>query len=258
MVSVRRQKTPPSASITGLNTKMIDIVLQGAANNYTAEIANHYAQLPFVESVIISCWSGDQISPDLDPKIKIIKSKDVAGGDSNRNRQIVSSLAGIKAATCETVVKMRGDQKVSLESMEMMNDYYDGNRIHVASLFKAFPFHPCDHWFWGPKDLLIQLFDIPLDTSSNEYSGNWDVITRAETYIAMWYAAINDQRVIKMVENPQKYLVDNAPHREEAIAVSNEIIEDLFRPFPRAHFDWPKHYAIDYFYFQNPYGETFG
>lgn len=237
---------------------MTDIVLQGPANNYTAEIANHYAALPWVNKIIISCWNGDQITPDLHEKIQIVFNKDVVGGDANRNRQIVSSLNGIKKTTSETVIKMRGDQKVTLESMNLMNDYYDGERIHVASYFPAYPFHPCDHWFWGPRDLLLQLFDIPLDSTPEQYFGDYETITRPEAYIAMWYAAANDYRAVKMVENPQKYIVDDAPNFNEALNVSNEIMDNLFRPFPRVHFDWPKHYAFDYFNFENPYGERFG
>lgn len=238
----------------------IDIVLQGAIDAYGAHIASYYAELDFVRSVCISTWDYCPQFEFEDSKIWTVSSPDIPNAGSwNRNRQIHSSLVGLRNCEAETCVKMRLDQKVSHEGMKRMYEYYDGENIHVAGIFKPYPFHPRDHWFWGPRDKLIQLFDIPHDNSGLN-DKDFSLITRPETYIGMWYAAYHDDRVVKMIENQQKYLVDGAPKLQEALDISDELTPKIFRPFPKVDFDWPKHYSNGYPYNRQSaeYGEYWG
>lgn len=241
--------------------KKIDLVLQGSYNNYTAEIALSYLNLEFVNRIIISCWEQDVV-PNLHEKIVIVKSSDVHNpGVGNRNRQIKSSLEGLKKVNNEFSVKLRSDQKISLHSMRLMYEFYeryqeqdlfftDGtkpkNRICVAGIFRPFPFHPRDHIFWGNTQDLISVFDIPHDETS--LNDDYNQYLRAEAYICMWYYAKFDVDIMKYVANPAKYLIDGAPNIQEALVKSDYWGPRIFKPFPRIDFEWPKHGLKNYHY----------
>jgi|14_taG_2_1085336.scaffolds.fasta_scaffold03811_3 phage terminase large subunit-like protein len=159
----------------------IDIVLQGPYNNdFVNEIALHYLSLAFVNNIIISHHTSDTKERLLHNNIKFIATDKVKPiGSGNENLQIVSSLAGIKATSTKFIVKMRNDQKYTLDSIKIMYDFYNQNserklsftndtakphnRICVAGNFSHLPFHPRDHVFWGNKNDLIDLFSLPLD-----------------------------------------------------------------------------------------------
>ena len=239
----------------------IDLVLQGRCDNLTYEIAESYITLPFVNNVIISCWEND---PDrtTNDRILIVKSKDIMNpGDVNRNRQIKTSLVGLNEVRTEFSAKLRSDQIISLDSMNMMFDFYErhkkqtlsfsdgtrpNNKICVAGIFRNFPFHPRDHIFWGNTKDLIDVFNIPFDDTS--LNSDYTKYVRAEAYIAMHYYARFDQAVARMVKEPSKYLVDNAPLINEAFVKSNELGSLVFKPFPRIDFEWPKHGLKRYHY----------
>lgn len=245
----------------------MDIVLQGPVNGYTWEIVNDYLGLEFVDGIVISTWEGQEI-PSLPDRVVVALSEDVENpGTGNVNRQMVSSLNGMKRVESEFSVKLRSDQRISLGSFRMMKSFYDEwkesefsgakNRICVASNFRRFPFHPCDHLYWGNTQDLIDVFSAPHNPTQPTSNPDYSVCIRPETYIASNYCARLDDRVKTFVESPQEYLSDGAPKRKEAMAVSDEITEKIFKPFPRLHFLWPKHYHGDYFNVTNGYGEYF-
>jgi hypothetical protein len=255
--------------------RKIDLVLQGPANNYTLEIANHYLKLEFVNNIIISCWESDNVETNNN-RIIIIKSVDVANpGSGNRNRHIKSSLEGLKIVNTEFSVKLRSDQKISLESMHLMYNFYEKNKerelmfyndeqkpknkICVAGIFKPFPFHPRDHIFWGNTEDLIDVFNIPYSPSTFGYE-DYNKIVRSEAYIAAYYYAKFDETIQKFINNPQLYLVDNAPKISEAFEVNDKIITKVFQPFPKIDFEWPKHNLKEYHYdfTEKVFGEFWG
>jgi|TARA_R110000822_G_scaffold75045_2_gene180349 hypothetical protein len=159
----------------------IDIVLQGPYNNdFVNEIALHYLALAFVNNIIISHHTSDTKERLLHSNIEYITTDKVKPiGSGNENLQIVSSLAGINKASTKFIVKMRNDQKYTLDSMKIMYDFYNQNsertlsftdnyskpynQICVAGNFVHLPFHPRDHIFWGNREDLIDLFSLPLD-----------------------------------------------------------------------------------------------
>lgn len=242
----------------------IDLVLQGSFNHYSYEIAKHYLNLSFVNNIIISCWENDNISNCDNDKIIFIQSEDInPPGIGNRNRQIKSSLAGIKSVSTEFCAKLRSDQKISLDSMYLMFNFYKkhkereitfydnylkpNNRICVAGIFRPFPFHPRDHIFWGNTKDLIDVFDIPYDNNIDT-NPNYSLYTRAEAYIASWYYAKFDNDIYNYINNPQKYLVDDCPNIKEALLKSEFLGAKVFKPFPRINFEWPKHGLHKYHY----------
>jgi hypothetical protein len=240
----------------------IDIVLQGKYSDYVLETANHYLELDFVNNIIISCWKGDDLPVIKNNRIKVVYNTEPKNpGTGQRNLQIVSSLNGIIKATTNTVIKMRNDQRYTLDSMYKMNDFYkrDG-RIYVAGNFKDLLYHPRDHIFWGQKDSLIKLFDIPLENWAlqdvvklnhpGEYALYYDKYIRTETYIGAHYAAKHDHAVDAYLQTPHWYLYDNASKWNEAKKHSDDIMPKLFKTFPREGIElaWPKYFWKKYPY----------
>ncbi len=241
---------------------MIDIILQGAINNYALEIANHYLQLPFANRIVMpSLGTGlDESIVQHHERIFVLNNRLIYPGPGNRNLQIKSSLEGVRFSDTDICVKMRSDQKISLESMTMMNEFYEQHKapniIFVAGIFPTFPFHPRDHIFWGQRENLLTLFNIPYDFSPQ--TDDYTKVLRSEAYICQWYYAQHDERAAYMVKNWQEYLLDNSPLRHEAIELSERV--KLFKPFPRIDFEWPKYGMKEYHYeyTKQVYGEYQG
>ena len=246
----------------------IDIVLQGQYNDYVDEITNHYLQLPFINNIIISCWRGDKTQELSNPRVKYIRSALPSNhGTGNRNLQIVSSLAGLKQVETEFAIKMRNDQKFTLDSMTKMYEFYQENkerlltfsnnetkpknRICVSGNFKPFPFHPRDHVFWGNTEDLIDVFNIPLDSNihdkiniqKHELDQYYDSYIRSESYIGSHYCANFNKKINKWLLNPEKYLYDDSEFYQEAQSLSDELTPKIFKSFPKEGIDleWPKY-----------------
>ena len=253
----------------------MDLVIQGPVNSYTIEIANLYLQLNFVDRIILSTWVGTPIPNNLDDRIFVIFNDDILNpGTTNRNRQIISSLNGLKEVKTPFTAKLRSCQKISLDSMYLMYDYYNknkervlhfendetkpNNRVCVAGIFRPFPFHPRDHIFWGNTSDLIDIFNIPLDNYvGSEY---YNLTTRTEAYIASYYYAKFNNKIYDFINDYKTYLVDNAPKINESFKINDEIVTKVFLPFPKIDFEWPKHNLKKYHYdFTEKYfGEYWG
>ncbi len=251
---------------------MIDLIIQGPQDNYGAEIINHYRDIPWVNKIIVSCWKDDSIKVLEDDQVKIIQSiPPKNNGIGNRNYHIVSSFNGLQYAETSFVAKLRSDQKISLDSMNVLYERMMQNpdKIGTLGFYKPFPFHPRDHSFWGRKEKLQELFDIPLDEAwhyqsnpvdSWPHQGFYSYQTRAECYIASQYLAKKDSRVKEMVNNPQTYLWDFSEKWDAAIKLSEELLPQYFYPMPRIDFEWPKHGLSSYPYesVAKSYGEYWG
>ena len=244
----------------------VDLIIQGTLNSYAREITEHYRELDWVESIIISCWKDD---PQIIAGDKIVRSLPLTNnGIGNRNAQITTSHKGLMQVKTDFSAKLRSDQKISLDSMNLMYEFMLANsdKICVMGMYKPFPFHPRDHSFWGKTKELVSLFDIPLDKTTHHISnphdswpnpGFYAANTRAECYIASQYLAKKYPRVKKMVESSNQYLTDFSSRWEDAKTLSDELMVKHFIPFPRINFEWPKHGLTSYPYEScaNSYGE---
>ena len=257
----------------------VDIVLQGQYSKYALDTAKHYLDLDFVNNIIMSCWENDDVPDIKDPRIRVIKNKEPKNpGTGQRNLQIVSSLNGIKAADTYYVVKMRNDQRYTFESMYNMYDFYGKNngrdatyehnnerpynKICVAGNFNNLLFHPRDHIFWGQKEDLIDLFDIPLENWAlqdkvklnhpGEYSLYYDKYIRTETYIGAHYAAKFNNRINHYLLKPESNLHDRSDNWEEVKRLSDNITPKIFKSFPKEgiELEWPK-YGWDKYPYKN-------
>ncbi len=260
--------------------RTVDIILQGNFNDVVNNIAEHYAKLEFVNSVIISHHTDDLIYRAIDPKIVYVSSdKPDSEGNGNENYQITTTLSGLLASDASYVVKMRNDQMYTLDSMRLMHEFYNDhmaidsnlgprNTICVAGNFASLPFHPRDHIYWGNRKDLIDLFSLPLcemDLYSRigdkeladvirkknmewifyehpPYSGFVMPLMRTEIRIALHYIARYDKSANKMLSNPKDFIHDGSPRFNEAINLSNAIVPKFFKSFPRngIELSWPK------------------
>lgn len=226
---------------------MIDIILQGLYLEYTKFIIEEYKKLDFVDKIILSSYQKvDNLDVDQiinDPFFCPIP------GVGNRNLQILTSKSGLNQTTSQHAIKMRTDQYIRLPSMYMMYDFWKKNktfnRIFVLGMYRNFPYHPRDHVFWGYTTDLINLFDIPFDKNNNpDYNYN----VRAETYIGQFYYSKFNSLVETHIENPQEFLYDSAPRKQEALDLDYSMRDALFIPFPKVSLAWPKHGLNEYHY----------
>jgi hypothetical protein len=160
----------------------ISIVVQGALTEGTAAVLSALRKtLPGAE-LILSTYEGAN-TQDLDFD-KLVLSPDPGGFIQNRglnvinnvNRQIVSTLAGLKVSDKEYALKIRTD--ILLESAGFLEYFHTYDTRSPPTLFKArvlicayysrnpraypVPFHPSDWLFFAKTEDLRNYFDIPL------------------------------------------------------------------------------------------------
>ena len=260
-----------------------DIVMQGRFHDFTFDFAIDYADLDYVNKVIISTWKNQKdpyVWLETHPKIEYVFSDDVDYAADNRNRQIYSTLQGLKRCTSEFTLKMRTDQFIYIKCLERLRDFYDQhkepvvryhdnpnmphNRMCVAGMYKTYPYCPRDHFMMGNTKDLIEFFDIPLDYQfeftperQKEFNEQGRVMledfewnTRCEVYMGAWYCAKFDKRVYNHLWNYKKYLTDLAPNLDESMELSKDIVTRIMKPFPREGVDfmWPTHGIKNYYY----------
>lgn len=251
----------------------IDVVLQGPYTDFTDEVIDYYLNLNFISKIIVSCWEEDKKDEYKSDRVEFVRNKNYAPytGVLNVNLQIITSMGGIKKSQSEYVVKMRSDQKFNHQGMINMYEFFMQNKknkiIFICGDFYAHLFHPRDHVFWGHKEDMINLFDIPFEVNKKcEELGvnrNWatpymHMFTRPETYIGAYYCSRFDDRVKAMVDNQEKYLYDKAPEWEYANKVSKEVMPKAFKSFPRTGIDliWPKNNVWSFLGTYNPRDEV--
>lgn len=221
-----------------------DVVLQGPIYSWTNQVIDEYLKCDWVSNIYVSTWEQ---SDTLTNCTMIFNTPPAICGVGNRNKQLVSSLEGVKRTETEFCIKARTDQIIL--DLPLIKEFFDQNNpnlIFTLGMYKTFPFHPKDHLFMGKRENLLKLFSAPHCT----YTGpvDYNLIDRAETAIGKYYYALRDARVNKFIAEPLTYLVDNAPCREEAMSVDFEVRGNLFIPFPRIKMNWPKYLIECYSY----------
>jgi tetratricopeptide (TPR) repeat protein len=236
------------------DTGKVAIVVQGPYHDYTSKIIEKYLSYPFVSEVIFSTWTSPvDISSFFpkDPKFKFITSpQPVEGpGIDNRNRMIVSSLAGIEATQCPIVFKIRSDQLFSENTLSEYLVHFSKNKApNKIFSFGEFPdllYHPCDHMFLGKNEDMKLLFSAPQEkawvlegTVKNimkaELYRYYHTFIRSETYLGMHYCANFEPKLYKYLTMPDRYLYDGAfdwwPVKAESIDIYPKYFETLPEP----------------------------
>tara|TARA_Y100000310_G_scaffold170314_1_gene170455 strand:- start:295 stop:1065 length:771 start_codon:yes stop_codon:yes gene_type:complete len=236
----------------------IDIVIQGGIWHNTYTTALYYLTLPFINKVIISTWLDERDKCSAYPKDErieyVFSHPPEHDGGGNLNYQIISSSEGLKHSTTDVVIKARSDQTILLDDMEKLNIFY--NRFHedkeifTLGMGTHFPYHPQDHFLWGKREDLINLFDLPFETAEATHDAHTDFATntlRGNIHLGVHYYARFSEIAKKHATDPKKYLLDAAPNRQEAFDEYDRIKSLGFKPFPRVTMQWHK-YGTGYMY----------
>lgn len=230
----------------------IDIVLAGHYDDSTDEIINSYLKLDFINNIIVSTWEGQGMSGYDSNRVQFIRiPKPETPGTDNRNLQIATANAGLKAVTTKYCAKMRTDQLYDQDSMINMYSYMLNNRkfddqIFVAGIYPNLLFHPRDHIFWGRTCDVRELYDVPLEyngladkikvTKENLYK-YYPFFVRNETYLGARYCSKFNETINIMILEPEKYLHDNCEGWSQAHQISQNVVHRAFKPFPRTGID---------------------
>lgn len=189
------QKYKIKETKTKIKSKDVSVVVQGPAEKGIINkcIKSIRKQLPFSE-IILSTWEGSDVK-NLDYN-KLVLNKDpgnfpltLNGLNNNVNRQIVSTLNGIKQATKKYCLKIRSNAVLKdnnfLNLLNQCTKYEDGyhllqHRLLIPSYFSRdpniykkgiyankymkinYPFHPSDMVLFGLTSDMIDYWDIPL------------------------------------------------------------------------------------------------
>ena len=153
--------------------------------------------------VVLSTWENENVlGINYD---RVILSKDPGcfstsdGLVVNLNRQIVSTIEGLKVAKNNIVVKMRTDTVITsgnlngfIEKINLKAKHFK-NYILVSELFTRDPlkidilFHPSDLFLVGKKSDLINLFSIKLSSKNDLLDDNGKFKVFPEQYIWLQY-----------------------------------------------------------------------
>lgn len=246
--------------------------MQGGLWPGTFETAKGYIEHDFVENVIISTF--DDYKQQKLPNGVSITWEDPPDnpGQGNMNMQIITSLKGLKFSKAMIAAKTRTDQCISDESLKKMNDIFNNHdhgsakkffkgsvyplsHIFVLGLQTKFPFQTQDHVFWGFRRDLLNLFACPLNTepltghySKPEWGGhkqqdvglNFTRHLRMPIWLSGHYFARFNPVVYHYLENYKEFLCDGKVKQNIAMGTYYEMINDVFKPFPRIKMWWEK------------------
>lgn len=222
--------------------------MQGQITQWTREFIDKYLQYEFVDKLVVSTWEDEDFSYDSS-RVNILRNKKPYNpGLGNRNLQIVSSFEGIKRVDTEYCLKVRSD--MLLHELQKMYNFFltkrEKKQIFCACLYDWFFAHPRDHFFMGEQSDLYNLFNIPLDTVRGDYIETINV--RSETYIGSFYYALFNSKIYDFIRDPEKYMTDKSPNKQEAMDIYLDLIKQKigFVPFERTAITWPKYYPNGY------------
>jgi hypothetical protein len=231
----------------------MDIVLQGPIWPTTLQTAVYYLELPFVEKVIISTWEDENTDGYDIHNVELVKSIKPPFKPGNIDYQIISSFNGIQKTTSDVIAKMRTDQIIHKDDMVMMNEfvlkgiddtdlvYSNGKKrkgnVYVIGMNRIHPFHPQDHIFWGYREDVYTVFDIP---NKPDHLTNEAGAFRDPAYIGAMYFKQFYPEVELYLANFREYMIDN-PSKLDAKILSEETRDKVFKVFPKIYMDWVKY-----------------
>jgi hypothetical protein len=241
-----------------MNNK-IDIVIQGKIYPTTQKTVEIYSQLPFINNIIVSTWESEVDKTNFKASKFVYSVPPKKDGGGNLNYQIISSHNGLKECGTDTVIKMRSDQTIPIQEMIRMKKFYEenieGHEVFVLGLMgselPSHPYHPQDHVFWGGIKEVKEIFDIPLSDwttylpdGKEDFSKNM----RSPMYLGVHKYSSISEVAKRHLKDPSKYLLDNAPKRDEAFKEYSKIKNKCFKSFPPINMIWHKYGGQNYPY----------
>lgn len=182
---IPQDKKPVKNLMNAIESKDMSVVVQGAVASQTGEIIQKIRALfPLVE-IILSTWEGqdtsgcdaDRVVCSADPGCFVQNPKIQGDGFYNNvNRQIVSTRAGLQAASRRYALKTRTDIFINTGDWMRYFGRYDkasppvffNSRVLICNYYSrnprvfALPFHWGDWVFFGETEDLKNVFSIPL------------------------------------------------------------------------------------------------
>lgn len=233
----------------------ISIIIQGPIHElFVEEIIAQTRNIFQNSEIIVSTWIGSNAYL-IPSDVILVQNPDPGGAQINddpivydsANRQIISTLGGLRKASRKYSIKMRSDILFEHNDwLKMFNHYqkYDQDykflrsRVLISRLCSVnpkkipLPYHPSDWVFFGLTEDLIDIFDIPLLTEEsanwfqgkikNEFAYNWHCRYRSEQHI--WSSFIKKHYQLNFEH--QNDVDNNNIEISERIFANNVIILD--------------------------------
>jgi len=193
----------------------VSFVVQGAPDTFSeAQVAAIKKYFPTSPVILSSCGkifsrirNADIILENPDPGFFYYSDRP-GEKQNNINRQIVNTLAGLKACQTEYAFKLRTDFELTGRDFIKFFDRFNktdkayqlfSHKLLACCYFSRNPksnmpylFHPSDVAFYGKTTDLIKLFDIPLMSRKEAF---WDTNkSRFNRYVPEQYLFINALR----------------------------------------------------------------
>ncbi len=239
-----------------INSNKITVVVQGSVNkDYIFNCLESIKKILPSAKIILSTWENEDIPFELQQCVsKILYNKDPGfktrncnpdGKPNNVNRQIVSTINGLKEVETEYALKIRTDFILKSDKFIRYFDKYQkfdekckifkkriicamfGTRKPEAQHYNL-PFHVADFFYFGLTSDLINLFDIPLVTDEEfewfinhtEFMPNTNARNKYNAEQSIWINCLQKNNIKvkckysthvnnEIKEQSEKYLVNN-------------------------------------------------
>lgn len=271
-----------------VHSKDISVVIQGPIRHrtdrqisITETIKSIRSYLPDSE-IIVSTWLGERVT-GLDAE-RIILNQDPGGLKSNLglvnnvNRQLVSTLSGINAATRGHVLKFRSDltlssdqvaQILALDPSEESQDSFRllDKPITMTNLYVtdhySYPqlFHASDIVQFGTKTALLDFWDQPLFTSQQAFLQHSEIGNYFEKVVFHGGIKLVPEQLLTLGWLRKHKLAPNVPTRHsgdagllelwERILVNNFHVID----YEDSGIDYPKRFVQDQYMARHNFSE---
>lgn len=160
---------------------------------YTREACESARRVFRNAEIVFSTWIGEDVDElDFD---KIIFNRDPGpNSNENTNRQICSRLAGLRGASREYVLAMRSDSIIVNTNFTKYIDIYTKHgtkyqflnyRVVIPASYPASRgglFHIGDWYFFGHKEDLIKIWDIPY-MDDNLFLQGYEIVYNPHRYL---------------------------------------------------------------------------
>jgi len=128
--------------------------------------------------IVFSTWDGQKLD-DIPEGIIVVVSNDpgsnlIRGGQSNVNRQIVSTRAGLEKVTLDHVLRLRSDTTIQNFPLESCLNFSDKEKIFLTNITTKLPprvdyfFHYSDWLIFARKSRMECIFNIELQNSKSD------------------------------------------------------------------------------------------
>jgi hypothetical protein len=173
-----------------IQSSEITFLIQGSAyikngTNLTRELSNDIKILFPLSRIVFSSWSESDFH-EIEVDKKVISSdpgsyvyNSVTSQENNINRQIQSTLSGLREVETEYCIKLRSDMRLgsqklirALNRIPRVGQGFEvplENRVGILNITSVNPrfhykllHHPCDWVYMGKTQDLIKIWDIPL------------------------------------------------------------------------------------------------